>query len=145
MEHEHGHDHDHRDRRRQFATDEKPANSTDFLSRIVLPFLPLSSNVAQCPSDVGMVEAMQATANPESGIGQEIARRMVEQGITPTELSRETKLTVRQISRITGGGTKRPRNDTLKKIADALGCSPFDLDRSGEGQHGNHRGKDHQG
>jgi transcriptional regulator with XRE-family HTH domain len=89
---------------------------------------------------------MNATTNHQSTIGTEIARRMVDLGVTTAELSSRSKgrVSAKQIWRITTGVTQRPHNDTLKTIADALGCRPSDLLR-GEGHDGNHRGSDQEG
>lgn len=98
------------------------------------------------PRVSGIVGPMFATANTPSQIGDEITRRMLDMGLKPTELAAQTGISMKSISRLTNGHTIRPHNDTLKKIADVLGCQASELVFRGGGQeHGDDRSEDPQG
>ena len=66
-----------------------------------------------------------------SGVTVSIARNIkkyrLELGVSQDKLSKLAGITLHTIAKIESGSTLDPRVETLKRIADALGCSIDDL------------------
>jgi transcriptional regulator with XRE-family HTH domain len=54
------------------------------------------------------------------GLGERLRRQRVEAGLTQEELARKSGLSVRAISDVERGRTRRPRRSTLSQIVAAL-------------------------
>jgi transcriptional regulator with XRE-family HTH domain/tetratricopeptide (TPR) repeat protein len=76
--------------------------------------------------------ASSGPADPGNGIGERLRRRRLAAGLTQEELSARSGLSVRSISDLERGRTRRPRRETMRRVADALNLPA--ADRYGTGR-----------
>jgi transcriptional regulator with XRE-family HTH domain/tetratricopeptide (TPR) repeat protein len=65
-------------------------------------------------------DALSDTTDPPNSLGESLRRYRLAVGLTQEEFSERSGLSVRSISDLERGRTRRPRRDTLRRVADVL-------------------------